>query len=99
MALSTVNKDWKAERMRKAAYRGIVKGKTVVLSKAGDLPEGAEVLVTPVELPKGSPRAVLAAIDTPPQIEPEDADELVRLIGEGRHPIRDGNPLTPKRER
>jgi len=85
--------------MSKAVYKGIIKGRTVILRKAGDLPEGAEVLVTPVGPPKGSPRTVLTAIDAPPQVKPEDVEELIRLIDEGKRPIRYDSPLTPKRER
>jgi hypothetical protein len=85
--------------MSKAVYKGIVRGRTVVLRKAEDLPEGAEVLVTPVGPLKGSPRAVLTVMDAPPQIKPEDADELMRLIEEGKRPVRYESPLTRKRER
>jgi hypothetical protein len=85
--------------MGKTGYKGIVKGGTVVLEEAVDLPEGAEVLVTPVAPPKGSPRAVLAAIDAPPHIKPEDVDELMLLIEKGKRPIRYENPLTRKRKR
>lgn len=85
--------------MGKAVYKGIVKGRTVVLRKADDLPEGAEVLVMPVGPPSGSPRAVLRAMDAPPQISPEDVDELMRLIGEGKRPVRYDSPLAAKRER
>jgi hypothetical protein len=68
----------------KTGYKGIVKGRTVVLEEAADLPEGTEVLVTPMVPPKGSPKAVLAAIDAPPYIKPEDVDELIRLIVKGK---------------
>ena len=83
--------------MSKPAYKGVVKGRTVVLEKVADLPEGAEVLVTPLEEEKGSPQELLAAIDAPPHVKPGDVDELMRLIEKGKRPIRYGNPLTRKR--
>ena len=83
--------------MSKPAYKGVVKGRTVVLEKVADLPEGAEVLVTPLEAKKGSPQAILAAMDARPHIKPGDVDELMRLIEKGKRPIRYGSPLTRKR--
>jgi hypothetical protein len=85
--------------MAKTAYKGIVKGKTIVLEEVADLPEGAEVLVTPLEAEKGSPQAVLAAMDAPPHVKPEDVDELMRLIEEGKRPVRYESPLMRKRKR
>jgi hypothetical protein len=84
--------------MDKTGYKGIVKGGTVVLEEAADLPEGAEVLVTLMAPPKGSPKAVLAAIDAPPHVKPEDVDELMLMIEKGKRPIRYENPLTRKRK-
>ena len=66
--------------MSKPAYKGVVKGRTVVLEKVADLPDGAEVLVTPLEAERGSPQAILAAMDAPPHVKPGDVDELMRLI-------------------
>lgn len=83
--------------LSKPAYKGVVKGRTVVLEKVADLPDGAEVLVTPLEAEKGSPQAILAAMDAPPHVKPGDVDELMRLIEKGKRPIRYGSPLTPKR--
>jgi len=83
--------------MSKPAYKGVVKGKTVVLKEVTDLPEGSEVLVTPMEAVKGSPQAVLAAIDAPPHVSPEDVDEMLRLIEKGKRPVRYENPLKRKR--
>ncbi len=85
--------------MSKPAYKGIVKGRTIVLEEITDLPEGVEVLVTPLEAQKGSPQAVLEAIDAPPHIKPEDVDEMMRLIKEGKRPVRHDNPLMRKRKR
>ena len=83
--------------MSKPAYKGVVKGRTVVFEELVDLAEGAEVLVTPLEAEKGSPQAILAAMDAPPHVKPGDVDELMRLIAKGKRPIRYGNPLTRKR--
>lgn len=83
--------------MSKPAYKGIVKGRTVVLKDIADLPEGSEVMVTPVEVGKGSPQAVLGAIDAPPHVKPEDVDEMLRLIEKGKRPVGYENPLKRKR--
>ena len=64
-----------------------------------ELPEGAEVLVTPLEAKKGSPPTLLAAINAPPHVNPKDVDKFMRLIEKGKRPVRYGNPLTPKRKR
>ncbi len=79
--------------MSKPAYQGIVKGRTIVLKEPADLPEGSEVLVSPIEAVKGSPQAVLAAINAPPQVDSKDVDEMMRLIERGRRPVRYENPL------
>ena len=83
--------------MNKTAYKGIVKGKTVVLREVPDFPEGAEVLVTRLEALKGSPQAVMAAINSPPHIKPEDVDNLIQRIEEGKRPVRYENVLTGTR--
>ena len=85
-----------ASALSKPAYKGVVKGRTVVLEKVADLPDGAEVVVTPLKAKSGSPRAILAAMDAPPHVKPGDVDELMRLIEKGKRPIRYGSPLTPK---
>ena len=85
--------------MNKVAYKGIVKGGRVVLKNAHDLPEGAEVLVARLEVMKGSPQAVLAAMDAPPHLKPEDVDDLIRQIGQGKRPVRYENPLIRKRKK
>lgn len=66
--------------MTGTTYRGVVKDKTVVLEEGVALPEGTEVLVIPFEAVLGSPQAVLAAMDAPPHLKPEDVEELRRLI-------------------
>lgn len=85
--------------MSKPAYKGVVKGRNIMLEEGVALPEGAKVLVTPLEAEKGSPQALLAAMDAPPHCKPEDVDELMRLINEGKRPVRYDNPLTRKRKR
>ena len=44
----------------------------------------------------GQTRVVM---DAPPQIRPEDVDELMRLIEQGKRPVRYDSPLAAKRER
>jgi len=83
--------------MTGTTYRGVVKDKMVILEEGVALPEGAEVLVTPLEAVLGSPQAVLAAMDAPPHLKPEDVEELRRLIEEGKRPVRFDNPLARKR--
>ena len=83
--------------MTGTTYRGVVKDKMVILEEGAALPEGTEVLVTPFEAVLGSPQAVLAAMDAPPHLKPEDVEELRRLIEEGKRPVRFDNPLARKR--
>jgi hypothetical protein len=79
--------------LSKPAYKGIVKGGTVVFDP-GELPEGAEVLVTELEAKTGSPQTVLAVVDAPPHVRPEDVDKLMQLIQKGKRRVRYENPLT-----
>ena len=83
--------------MAQPVYKGIVRGKTITLEEPGDLPEGTKVLVTLLEATKGSPQAVLAAVDAAPHVKPEDVEELTRCIGESKHPVRFDNPFARKR--
>lgn len=80
--------------MSTITYRGIVKGNTIILEKEPELPDGTEVLVTPLEMVKGSPQAILAALKASPPVRHEDIEELLRLIDEGKRPVRYDNPLT-----
>jgi len=80
--------------MAQPAYKGTVQGRTVVLDDGVDLPDGTGVTVTPVEPVKGSAEAVLAAVKAPPHLRPGDVAELLRLIEEGKRPVRYDNPLT-----
>ena len=84
--------------MGRTGYKGIVKGRTVVLEEAADLEEGVEVWVTPLEMPKGSPQAVLVAMDAPPHIKSGVVDELMQWIEEGKRPVRHESPLTRKQK-
>jgi len=56
--------------MTQPVYKGIVRGKAVMLQEPVDLPEGTEVIVTPLAAAQGSPQAVLAAMDAPPHVQP-----------------------------
>ena len=72
--------------MTQTGYSGVVRGGVVVLDKETPLPEGSEVLVTPVAGVPNSPAAILAAMDNSPMVPAEWVDELERLIAEGRRP-------------
>ena len=85
--------------MNTTTYHGIVRNGTVVLKKKAKLPEGTQVLVTPVVPAKGSPQAVLEAALSPPHVKHEDVQELLRLIEEGKKPVRYDNPLTRHKRR
>lgn len=82
--------------MLQTVCRGVVKGKKVVLEGETDLPEGTEVLVTPVDMLRGSPQAVLAAMEAPPYLKPQDIEELMKQIQASKRPMRFTNPLTSK---
>ena len=71
----------------------------MVFDRPAELPEGAEVLVTELEVKKGSPQTVLAVVDAPPHVDPKDVDTLMRLIKKGKRRVRYANPLTRKRKR
>jgi len=80
--------------MTHEAYRGVVRGRMVVLLETGtSLAEGTEVLVTPVTDMPGSPAAVLAALATSPQVPAEWVDELEQIIAEGRRPPTHHDPF------
>jgi hypothetical protein len=81
--------------MSETVYKGTVRGRTVVLDEDVDLADGTGVLVTPVASVEGSPQAVLAAAKARPHVTQEDVAELLRLIDEGRQPVRYESPLAP----
>jgi hypothetical protein len=72
--------------MTQTAYRGVVRGGLVLLDQGTPLTDGTEVLVTPVSAPRGSPAAILAALENAPKVPPEWVDELEQLIAEGQRP-------------
>jgi hypothetical protein len=80
--------------MAVVGYKGVVRGKTVVLGDEADLPEGTGVLVTPLPLAKGSPQAVLTAMAASPAASHEAAEELRQLIREGKRPARFDDPFS-----
>jgi len=81
-----------------STYRGIVRGNVIELAGEERLPEGAEVEVVLKDgrgegtvarvWPKGSARALLAVLDTPPRCTPEDVDALLQAIEQGKRPVR-----------
>ena len=72
--------------MAQTAYQGVVRGGVVLLDPGTPLVEGTQVLVTPLGAPRGSPAAVLAALEKLPKVPPQWVDELEQLIAEGRRP-------------
>jgi hypothetical protein len=79
-------------------YKGIVKGNVVELEPGAQLPEGTAVDVVvkeqgigplaPSGYPKGSPQAILSALDAPLHCTEEDVDALMEAIEEGQQPMR-----------
>jgi hypothetical protein len=68
-------------------FRGIVKNQAIVLIEgAPAIPEGTEVLFTPIDSTPGSPAAILAAMDSEPHVPAEWVDELEALIADGQQP-------------
>jgi hypothetical protein len=84
------------------AYRGVVRGRQVVLEEGAALPEGAEVEVVLKEgvvgrPRRGAPQRLIEYLNTPSRVSEEDVDELMRLIRAGKRPARyrglfDGEP-------
>jgi hypothetical protein len=78
-------------------YKGVVKGNVVELEKGVQLPEGitVEIIVkeqdteplAPSGYPKGSPQAILTALETPPHCIQEDVDALMEAVKEGKQPV------------
>jgi hypothetical protein len=68
-------------------YRGTVRNQMIVLSDGPSaIPDGTEVLVTPIDCARGSSAAILAVMDSEPHIPPEWVDELEAHIAEGQRP-------------
>jgi len=80
--------------MSVVSYKGIVRGKTVVLGDEADLPEGTGVLVTPLPAQKGSPQAVMEALKASRPVSHEAAEELRQRIREGKRPARFDDPFS-----
>jgi hypothetical protein len=80
------------------SYKGIVRGKVIELEASIVLPEGMEVEVVvrerqeeqlcPGGYPKGSPQAILAALDLPSRCTPGDVDALLQAIEQGKRSLR-----------
>jgi len=85
--------------MQDTPYTGVVKGRQITLDKKARLPEGTRVLVTPMENIKGSPQAILAALKASPPVSHEDVQELLRLIDDGKRPVRYENPFKKPKPR
>jgi hypothetical protein len=80
--------------MTDPVYRGVVRGGVVVIREEGmPLTEGTEVFVTPAGDPRGSPAAVLAAVETSPPVPAAWVDELDQLIARGRRPPTRHDPF------
>jgi hypothetical protein len=80
--------------MTSETYRGVVRGGMVVLlDPQAPLAEGTEVCVTPVARTPGSSAAVLAAMETAPQVPAGWVDELEQLIAQGRRPPTHPDPF------
>jgi len=54
-----------------------------LLGHGTPLTEGTEVLVTPVNPPRGSPAAIVAGLEMLPRVPPEWVDELDQLMAQG----------------
>ena len=72
--------------MKTRSYRGVVRGGNVLLEAGVQLCEGMEVVVTPVFADRGSPAAVIAAMEAAPRVPDAWVDELEDLIAQGRRP-------------
>lgn len=79
--------------MSSTTYRGTIRNGQVVLDDGCALPDGTEVIVTLVEPRRGSPQALLAAMRAAPHVSHEAAEELRRIIEEGKQPVDWSNPL------
>src|SRR4029077_3468692 len=74
------------KHMAQTTYRGVMRGGVVLLDPGTPLTDGTEVLVTPVTASRGSPAAILAALEKLPKVPAQWVDELEALIAEGRRP-------------
>ncbi len=82
--------------MLTTSYKGVVRGKTVILDEDADLPEGTGVMVTPMSPPKGSPQAILEVLKSFTPASHEAAEELRRHIREGKRPAIRARRTAPR---
>lgn len=80
-------------------FKGTVKGHHIELHENCSLPEGTQVIITPVDPDQGSPEAILQAAQAPPHIDLEDVEMLNSLIAEGKKSVRYGDPFQTGEDR
>lgn len=73
--------------------RGQVKNGVVVFQSGAALPDGTLVVVTPLAGARGSPAAIIAAMENAPRVPTEWVDELERLIAQGKRPPTTTDPF------
>ena len=73
-------------------YKGVAKGKIIELEEALPYSDGQAVSVSVEalhpDLQPGSAAAILKVMRSLPDLNPDDIDELERLIRQGRLPVR-----------
>ena len=73
-------------------YKGVAKGKIIELEEALPYSDGQAVSVSVEalhpDLQPGSAAAILKVMHSLPNLNPDDVDELERLIRQGRLPVR-----------
>lgn len=73
-------------------YKGVAKGKIIELEEALPYSEGQAVSVSVEalhpDLQPGSAAAILKVMRSLPDLNPDDVDELERLIRQGTLPVR-----------
>ena len=73
-------------------YKGVAKGKIIELEEALPYSDGQAVSVSVEalhpDLQPGSAPAILRVMRSLPDLNPDDVDELERLIRKGRLPVR-----------
>lgn len=73
-------------------YKGVAKGRIIELEEALPYSDGQAVSVSVEalhpDLQPGSAAAILKVMRSLPDINPDDVDELERLIRQGRLPVR-----------
>ena len=73
-------------------YKGVAKGKIIELEEALPYSDGQAVSISVEalhpDLQPGSAAAILKVMRSLPDLNPDDIDELERLIRQGRLPVR-----------